>query len=173
MQSMHIFDYLYSNTGFIVIIFHQTTNAELHKKKFGSGCRGKCIKFGNQWYTPSEFEALCGRASSKDWKRSIRFGGRSLQTLIYDGVLLPHAMSCTCAACCDDESAVNNYYYATNFFIKRCIYDVFMCFRLALYDCSHHTNEYEPKNIRLVIQKKKKLRMAQVLVMMKKVVIAV
>ncbi|KAL5242536.1 hypothetical protein ACI65C_009946 [Semiaphis heraclei] len=83
----------------------KTTNAELHKKKFGSGCRGKCIKFGNQWYTPSEFEALCGRASSKDWKRSIRFGGRSLQTLIYDGVLLPHAMSCTCAACCDDESA--------------------------------------------------------------------
>ncbi|XP_050443414.1 deformed epidermal autoregulatory factor 1 homolog [Adelges cooleyi] len=83
----------------------KTTNAELHKKKFGSGCRGKCIRYTNQWYTPSEFEALCGRASSKDWKRSIRFGGRSLQTLIYDGVLLPHAMSCTCAACCDDESA--------------------------------------------------------------------
>ncbi|XP_050520968.1 deformed epidermal autoregulatory factor 1 [Daktulosphaira vitifoliae] len=83
----------------------KTTNAELHKKKFGSGCRGKCIKYGSQWYTPSEFEALCGRASSKDWKRSIRFGGRSLQTLIYDGILLPHAMSCTCAACCDDESA--------------------------------------------------------------------
>lgn len=81
----------------------------MHKKKFGSGCRGKCIKFGNHWYTPSEFEALCGRASSKDWKRSIRFGGRSLQTLIYDGVLLPHAMSCTCAACCDDESAVIYY----------------------------------------------------------------
>eukprot|EP00102_Acyrthosiphon_pisum_P025590 XP_016662800.1 PREDICTED: deformed epidermal autoregulatory factor 1-like isoform X2 [Acyrthosiphon pisum] len=83
----------------------KTTNGELHKKKFGSGCRGKSIKFRDQWYTPSEFEALCGRASSKDWKRSIRFGGRSLQTLIYDGVLLPHAMSCTCAACCDDESA--------------------------------------------------------------------
>ncbi|CAI6373960.1 unnamed protein product [Macrosiphum euphorbiae] len=83
----------------------KTTNAELHKKKFGSGGRGKCIKFENHWYTPSEFEALCGRASSKDWKRSIRFGGRSLQKLIYDGVLVPHAMSCTCAACCDDESA--------------------------------------------------------------------
>ncbi|XP_001947246.1 deformed epidermal autoregulatory factor 1 homolog [Acyrthosiphon pisum] len=84
----------------------KTTNAELHKKKFGSGCRGKCIKFKNHWYTPNEFEALCGRASSKDWKRSIRFGGRSLQTLVYDGVLLPHAMSCICAACCDDESAI-------------------------------------------------------------------
>lgn len=57
------------------------------------------------WYTPSEFEALCGRASSKDWKRSIRFGGRSLQTLIDEGILLPHATSCTCSACCDDDTA--------------------------------------------------------------------
>lgn len=57
------------------------------------------------WYTPSEFEALCGRASSKDWKRSIRFGGRSLQTLIDEGIILPHATSCTCSACCDDETA--------------------------------------------------------------------
>jgi hypothetical protein len=59
------------------------------------------------WYTPSEFEALCGRASSKDWKRSIRFGGRSLQTLIDEGILTPHATSCTCSACCDDDTAVS------------------------------------------------------------------
>ena len=51
----------------------QNTNAELHKGRFGSGGRGKCIKLNNEWYTPSEFEAICGRASSKDWKRSIRF----------------------------------------------------------------------------------------------------
>ncbi|KAK3927215.1 Deformed epidermal autoregulatory factor 1 [Frankliniella fusca] len=87
----------------------KNTNAELHKSKFGSGGRGRCLKLGNQWYTPSEFEALCGRASSKDWKRSIRidsrFGGRSLWSLIDEGVLFPHATSCTCAACCDDETA--------------------------------------------------------------------
>ncbi|XP_066254445.1 deformed epidermal autoregulatory factor 1 isoform X1 [Euwallacea similis] len=83
----------------------KNTSAELHKARFGSGGRGRCIKLGNSWYTPSEFEALCGRASSKDWKRSIRFGGRSLQTLIDEGIILPHATSCTCAACCDDESA--------------------------------------------------------------------
>ncbi|KAL3276270.1 hypothetical protein HHI36_020984 [Cryptolaemus montrouzieri] len=83
----------------------KNTSAELHKNRFGSGGRGRCIKSGNQWYTPSEFEAVCGRASSKDWKRSIRFGGRSLQTLIDEGIILPHATSCTCAACCDDESA--------------------------------------------------------------------
>lgn len=85
----------------------KNTNAELHKNRFGSGGRGRCIKLANEWYTPSEFEALCGRASSKDWKRSIRFGGRSLQTLIDEQVLRPHATSCTCSACCDDDNAVS------------------------------------------------------------------
>lgn len=83
----------------------KTTTAELYKVRLGSGGRGRCIKHKDQWYTPSEFENLCGRGSSKDWKRSIRFGGRSLQALIDDGVLTPHATSCTCAACCDDDSS--------------------------------------------------------------------
>ncbi|XP_038216480.1 deformed epidermal autoregulatory factor 1 isoform X2 [Zerene cesonia] len=83
----------------------KNTSAELHKNKLGSGGRGKCIKHGSSWYTPSEFEAFCGRASSKDWKRSIRFGGRSIQALIEEGILKPHATSCTCSACCDDPSA--------------------------------------------------------------------
>ncbi|OWF48994.1 deformed epidermal autoregulatory factor 1 homolog isoform X2 [Mizuhopecten yessoensis] len=81
------------------------TNGELHKAKFGSGGRGRCIRaFEDEWFTPNEFEAKSGRASSKDWKRSIRYGGRTLQCLIEDGILQPHATSCTCAACCDDES---------------------------------------------------------------------
>ncbi|XP_068633670.1 deformed epidermal autoregulatory factor 1 isoform X2 [Battus philenor] len=84
----------------------KNTSAELHKQRFGSGGRGRCIKYGVDWYTPSEFEALCGRASSKDWKRSIRFGGRSIQALIDVGILTPHATSCTCGACCDDQSAM-------------------------------------------------------------------
>ncbi|CAL1528229.1 unnamed protein product [Lymnaea stagnalis] len=81
------------------------TNGELYKSKFGSGGRGKCIKSSdNEWYTPNEFEATAGRASSKDWKRSIRYGGRTLQCLIEDNILQPHATSCTCASCCDDEA---------------------------------------------------------------------
>jgi hypothetical protein len=81
------------------------TNAELYKGKFGSGNKGKCIKFANEWYTPTEFEALCGRGNSKDWKRSIRFGGRTLQTLIDKGHLVPHASSCICSNCVDDATA--------------------------------------------------------------------
>lgn len=83
----------------------KTTTAELYKSRLGSGGRGRCIKYKEQWLTPSEFENLCGRGSSKDWKRSIRFGGRSLQALIDEGILLPHATSCTCSACCDDDSS--------------------------------------------------------------------
>ena len=60
----------------------------------------------NEWFTPSEFEAYSGRSSSKDWKRSIHYGGRTLQCLIEDGILEPHATSCTCSACCNDESVV-------------------------------------------------------------------
>ncbi|XP_034828478.1 deformed epidermal autoregulatory factor 1-like [Maniola hyperantus] len=90
----------------IIPVRCKNTSAELHKQRLGSGGRGRCIKYGMEWYTPSEFEALCGRASSKDWKRSIRFGGRSLQALIDEGILTPHATSCTCGACCDDQTAM-------------------------------------------------------------------
>lgn len=83
----------------------KTTTAELYKNRLGSGGRGRCIKYRDQWYTPSEFEVVCGRGSSKDWKRSIRYGGRSLMSLIDEGVITPHATSCTCSACCDDDSS--------------------------------------------------------------------
>ncbi|XP_053304694.1 deformed epidermal autoregulatory factor 1 homolog [Spea bombifrons] len=76
----------------------------LYKNRLGSGGRGRCVKHMDGWYTPTEFEAMAGRASSKDWKRSIRYAGRPLQCLIQDGLLTPHAASCTCAACCDDLS---------------------------------------------------------------------
>lgn len=88
----------------VLIVRCRNETAELFKTKLGSGGRGKCIKYQDQWMTPSEFEARCGRASSKDWKRSIRYGGRTLQSLIEDGILSPHAISCTCATCCDDDT---------------------------------------------------------------------
>ncbi|XP_067951029.1 uncharacterized protein [Watersipora subatra] len=83
----------------------KNTNGELHKRKFGSGGRGKCIRSNGQWFTPNEWEVYCGRANSKDWKRSIRYAGRPVVSLIEDGILQPHAGCCTCAACCDDEHA--------------------------------------------------------------------
>ncbi|XP_041965595.1 deformed epidermal autoregulatory factor 1 homolog isoform X1 [Alosa sapidissima] len=80
----------------------RNTSGILYKNRLGSGGKGRCIKHNNAWFTPTEFEAMAGRASSKDWKRSIRYAGRPLQCLIQERILNPHAASCTCAACCDD-----------------------------------------------------------------------
>ncbi|XP_056595525.1 deformed epidermal autoregulatory factor 1 homolog isoform X2 [Triplophysa dalaica] len=82
----------------------RNTSGILYKNRLGSGGKGRCIKHNNNWHTPTEFEAMSGRASSKDWKRSIRYAGRPLQCLIQERILNPHAASCTCAACCDDLS---------------------------------------------------------------------
>ncbi|XP_045101440.1 deformed epidermal autoregulatory factor 1-like isoform X1 [Portunus trituberculatus] len=84
------------------------TIAELHKNRFGSGSRGKCIKLGKEWFTPTEFEVHCGRSASKDWKRSIRFQGQSLLTLIEEGFLQMHATSCSCSACLHNEEAAGS-----------------------------------------------------------------
>jgi len=32
--------------------------------------------------TPSDFEVACGMSTSKDWKRSIRCGGFTIQKLV-------------------------------------------------------------------------------------------
>uniref|UniRef100_A0A3Q0RHV2 Deformed epidermal autoregulatory factor 1 homolog n=1 Tax=Amphilophus citrinellus TaxID=61819 RepID=A0A3Q0RHV2_AMPCI len=85
----------------------RNTSGVLYKSRLGSGGKGRCIKHNQQWYTPTEFEGLAGRASSKDWKRSIRYAGRPLLCLIQEHILNPHAASCTCAACCDDLVAVS------------------------------------------------------------------
>nr|XP_032289966.1 deformed epidermal autoregulatory factor 1 isoform X3 [Drosophila virilis] len=82
----------------------KTTSAELYRSKLGSGGRGRCVKYKDKWHTPSEFEHVCGRGSSKDWKRSIKYGGKSLQSLIDEGTLTPHATNCSCTVCCDDEA---------------------------------------------------------------------
>ncbi|XP_034734917.1 deformed epidermal autoregulatory factor 1 homolog [Etheostoma cragini] len=82
----------------------RNTSGVLYKTRLGSGGKGRCIRHNQQWFTPTEFEGLAGRASSKDWKRSIRYAGRPLLCLIQERILNPHAASCTCAACCDDLS---------------------------------------------------------------------
>lgn len=88
-------------------------HAFLYKDKLGSGRRGRCIKFGDEWYTPSEFEISSGLEMSKDWKRSLRYGGRSLLNLINRGFLRPHAATCTCAICSEDSTVTGPVLYYT------------------------------------------------------------
>lgn len=61
------------------------TTAELYKSRLGSGSRGKCIKYKDEWMTPSEFENMCGRGSQqrletlnsfrRPWLTSVNYRG--------------------------------------------------------------------------------------------------
>uniref|UniRef100_H2YK70 Deformed epidermal autoregulatory factor 1 n=1 Tax=Ciona savignyi TaxID=51511 RepID=H2YK70_CIOSA len=90
--------------GDLLPVTCRKNRALLDKRKLGSGQRGKCILFNKKWMTPSQFEVECGLSMSKDWKRSIRYGGNTVQKLINEGLLRPHSAVCTCAVCSDDNS---------------------------------------------------------------------
>jgi hypothetical protein len=73
--------------------------AKFYLKRFARGSVGKCILFKGRWITPNEFQAVSGRKSSKDWKRSIRTKGRILKEYITQGLFQEHAKSCICKIC--------------------------------------------------------------------------
>ncbi|XP_078065259.1 uncharacterized protein LOC144491385 isoform X2 [Mustelus asterias] len=54
----------------------------LDKKKLELGSKTACIRSGNEWYTPRQFEMKGGRDKSKNWKLSIRCKGYPLSKLL-------------------------------------------------------------------------------------------
>ena len=73
--------------------------AKFYKDKFARGSIGKCVRFKGRWITPNEFQAVSGRQSSKDWKRSIRLNGRCLKDFISEGLFREHLKTCSCTIC--------------------------------------------------------------------------
>ncbi|CAG5128515.1 unnamed protein product, partial [Candidula unifasciata] len=71
----------------------------MYMSKLYQGSKGKCIELGGKWFTPNEFQAVSGRESAKDWKRSIRHHGRSLKLLLSKNVLDVHPAACRCDSC--------------------------------------------------------------------------
>ncbi|KAM9736067.1 nuclear body protein SP140-like protein isoform 5-T5 [Dama dama] len=60
----------------------------LYKEKMKKGSSEKCIKDENgMWFTLKEFEKQGGREASKNWKRSVRCHGWTLEDLIQKGHL--------------------------------------------------------------------------------------
>ena len=73
--------------------------ANFYRERFARGSIGRCVLFRGRWITPNEFQAISGRQSSKDWKRSIRLNGRCLKEYISDGLFREHPKTCTCGIC--------------------------------------------------------------------------
>lgn len=73
--------------------------AKFYKDRFARGSIGRCVWFKGHWITPNEFQAVSGRQSSKDWKRSIRMNGRCLKEYICEGLFKEHLKVCTCNIC--------------------------------------------------------------------------
>ncbi|XP_036092048.1 sp110 nuclear body protein isoform X5 [Rousettus aegyptiacus] len=60
----------------------------LYKEKMGKGTLVKCIESEEGvWWTPREFEIEGKKAHSKNWKQSVRCGGKTLAQLIEEGLL--------------------------------------------------------------------------------------
>jgi hypothetical protein len=78
-------------------------DAKFYKNRFARGSIGKCVQFRGRWITPNEFQAISGRQSSKDWKRSIRLNGRCLKEYIGDGLFKEHEKTCSCKICLGED----------------------------------------------------------------------
>ena len=74
-------------------------SAKFYLNRFARGSIGRCVLFKGRWITPNEFQAISGRQSSKDWKRSIRLRGRCLKEFIAQGLFQEHVKTCVCSVC--------------------------------------------------------------------------
>ncbi|XP_031572475.1 uncharacterized protein LOC116306534 [Actinia tenebrosa] len=74
-------------------------SALLYISKLCQGSKGPCILFNNEWLTPNELQYISGRETAKDWKRSIRYKGKSLKSLIARGLIKVHPPICDCLGC--------------------------------------------------------------------------
>ena len=65
----------------------EITKAILHTEKFENGGKGQCIKLGDEWLTPNQFEIRAG-SKAKKYKYSIKYQGKPLETYINSGDLV-------------------------------------------------------------------------------------
>lgn len=59
-----------------------TATGRLYISKYRSQGRSSCILCSEKWYTLTQFQEVGGRASSKNWKKSISHRGQTLQKFV-------------------------------------------------------------------------------------------
>ena len=88
-------------------------SALLYISKLCQGSKGPCILFNNEWLTPNELQYISGRETAKDWKRSIRYKGKSLKSLIARGLIKVHPPICDCLGCRISSPVVSHIFLKT------------------------------------------------------------
>jgi hypothetical protein len=61
----------------------------MYTAMYKSGGQGRCIKLGQEWLTPNEFEKHAGAGASKKYLYSIKYLGQPLKNLVDSGKLIP------------------------------------------------------------------------------------
>ncbi|XP_048059234.1 nuclear body protein SP140-like protein isoform X1 [Megalobrama amblycephala] len=74
----------------------------LHKSRFASGSRGKCIRTEESWFTPEEFVKQEPTLTDGHWKKDILCHGKTINFLIKEEILHIHSFLCECVECSDD-----------------------------------------------------------------------
>ncbi|KAI7803658.1 nuclear body protein SP140-like protein isoform X2 [Triplophysa rosa] len=75
----------------------------LHKYRFSSGLRGKCIRTDESWLTPEEFVRQEEALTDANWRRDIQCHGKTLNFLLKKAILCIHSLLCGCEKCSDNE----------------------------------------------------------------------
>ena len=94
-------------SGVYYVVTCGPNEANFYLNRFARGSVGKCVYFRGEWLTPNEFQSVSGRQSSKDWKRSIRYKGRCVKELMYEGKFQEHARECSCPICTGSKDSVD------------------------------------------------------------------
>ena len=95
-------------------------SALLYVSKLCQGSKGPCILYKSEWLTPNELQYISGRETAKDWKRSIRYKGKSLKSLIGRGLIKVHPPICDCLGCRISSPVVSSLKIISNHnFVRR------------------------------------------------------
>ena len=78
------------SVGAVLDVTCRSTSAEMYTAMYKSGGQGRCIKLGQEWLTPNEFERHAGAGASKKYLYSIKYLGQPLKNLVDSGKLIPY-----------------------------------------------------------------------------------
>lgn len=102
--------------------------ASLHLERVQMGSKGACVLFDAAWITPNEFQFVSGRETAKDWKRSIKHGGKSLKILLARHLVSFRPPFCICEGC----SPVRNHFIC-HCRVRSIALSAAFCFSIHLY----------------------------------------